>query len=175
MYSLVPSSLILVLKPAIFLVFLVAFWTTVKLKLSINFWPMIVAKIVEVTTIWCRLFDYQKSDSCASLSYKLTSHDLWPSFVTFHLTFDLHLWPLTSWTCEGSYIISINQVWFQLDFSFSNEVNSTLWAHLTTWPLMAFDIGIWPLTTWTNKGSHIVSNQGQSDPYVSFLLRSCSH
>ena len=67
MYSLVPSSSILVFKPAIFLVFLVAFWTTVKLKLSINFWPMIVAKIVEVATIWCWLVDYQKSDSRASL------------------------------------------------------------------------------------------------------------
>ena len=28
---------------------------------------MIVAKMVEVATIWCRLVDYQKSDSHASL------------------------------------------------------------------------------------------------------------
>ena len=47
------------------------------------------------------------------LSYKLTSHDLWP------------LWPLISWTCENSYLISINQVWFQSDFNFSNDVNFT--------------------------------------------------
>ena len=76
----------------------------------------------------------------------------WP-----HITFDLHLRSLTSWTCEGSYIISINQVWFQSDFYFSNEVNFTVWAHLITWPLMTFDLGIWPLTTWKNKRSHIVS------------------
>ena len=55
------------------------------------------------------------------------------------MTFDLHLWHLTSWTCKGSYIISINQVWFQLDFNLSNEVHFTFWEHLTTWPL-------WPLT-----------------------------
>ena len=59
----------------------------------------------------------------------------WP-----HMTFDLHLWPLTSWTCEGSYIILINQVWFQSDFNFSNEVNFTFWAHLIIWPR-------WPFTS----------------------------
>ena len=76
----------------------------------------------------------------------------WPQ-----MTNDLHLWPLTSWTCKGSYILSINQVWFQSDFNFSTEVNFTFWTHLTTWPLMTFDLGIWPLTTWRYKGSHIVS------------------
>ena len=55
------------------------------------------------------------------------------------MTFDLHLWPLTSWTCEGSYILSTNQIWFQLDVTFSNEVNFTFGPHLTTWPLMTFD------------------------------------
>ena len=84
-------------------------------------------------------------------------HTSWP-----HMTFDIHLWPLTLWTCESFHIISImyhdspialctsrsrsriNQIWFQLDFlkfSFSNEVNFTFWAHLTTWPLMTFDLG----------------------------------
>ena len=67
---------------------------------------------------------------------------------TSHMTFDLHLWPLTSWTCEGTYFISINQVWFQSDFNFSNEVNFTFWAHLTTWPLTTFDLDIWLLTIW---------------------------
>ena len=50
----------------------------------------------------------------------------------------------------------IYQVWFQLDFKFS-KVNFTFLAILTTWPLMTFNLGIWPLTTWTYKGSHIVS------------------
>ena len=75
----------------------------------------------------------------------------WP-----HMIFDLHLWPLTSWRCEGSYIVSLIQVWFQSDFNFSNEVNFTFWIHRTTWPLMTFDLGIWPLTVWTFKRSHIV-------------------
>ena len=45
---------------------------------------------------------------------------------------------LTSWTCVVSFIISINQVWFQSDFHFSNDLNFTFWDHLTTdlwWPL----------------------------------------
>ena len=36
------------------------------------------------------------------ISRYLTS---WP-----YMTFDLYVWPLTSWTCEDSYILSINQV-----------------------------------------------------------------
>ena len=49
------------------------------------------------------------------------------------MTFDLYLWFSTLFTCEGSWIISIYQVWFQSDFSFSNEET---WALLTTSPLM---------------------------------------
>ena len=65
----------------------------------------------------------------------------WP-----HMTFDFYLWPLTSWLCEGSYVMSINHVWFQSDFNFSNEVNFTFWAHLTTWP-----DGLW---TWYMTFDH---------------------
>ena len=74
-----------------------------------------------------------------------------------HMTFDLHLWPLTSWVCEGSYIIWINQVWFQSNFNFSNEVNFTFWANLATWPQMTFDLHMWPSTSSTNEGSHVAS------------------
>ena len=63
---------------------------------------------------------------------------------------------LTAWTYEGSHIISINQVWFKLDFNFSNETIFTFSAYLTTWPQMTFDLGIWFLTTWTYEGSHII-------------------
>ena len=73
------------------------------------------------------------------------------------MTFDLYLWPLTAWTYEGSHIISVNQVWFKSDFNFSNETIFTFSAYLTTWPQMTFDLGIWPLTTWTYEGSHIIS------------------
>ena len=62
----------------------------------------------------------------------------WP-----HITFDLYLWSLTTWTCEGSYIISINQVWFQLGFNFSNEVNITFTAHVTT-SLLTLVYDLWP-------------------------------
>ena len=60
------------------------------------------------------------------------------------MTFDLGIWPLTTWTYEGSHILSINQVWFQLNFNFSNKAIFTFLAYLTTWPQMTFDIGIWP-------------------------------
>ena len=74
-----------------------------------------------------------------TLSYKLTSHG---QTNIPHMTYDLHLWHLTSWTCEGSYIISMPQVWFQLNFTLSNEANFIFWAHLTAWPLMIFDLGM---------------------------------
>ena len=158
------------------------------------------------------------------LSYKLTSHDLWPSSVTFDLmnmwkflhfinkpslvpiglqlfkwgkyyilspsnnltSDDLLLWCMTfAWTYNGSHIVSINQIWFQSDFNFSNEATFTFSAYLTTWPQMTFNLDMWPLISSTNEGSHIVSlveihqsmwkvekttttdNRGQSDPCLS--------
>ena len=76
----------------------------------------------------------------------------WPQ-----MTFDLDLWPLTTWTYKGSHTISINQVWFQLDFNFLNKAIFTFSAYLTTWPQMTFDLGMWPLISWTYEGSHIIS------------------
>ena len=63
------------------------------------------------------------------------------------MTFDLGMWSMTSWTYEGVHIISINQVRFWSDFNFSTEVNFTFSVHLTTWPQMTFDLGIWPFIT----------------------------
>ena len=73
------------------------------------------------------------------------------------MTFDLDLWPLTTWIYEGFHIISINQAWFKSDFNFSNKAIFTFSAYLTTWPQMTFDLGTWPMTAWTYEGSHIVS------------------
>ena len=81
------------------------------------------------------------------LSYTLTSHDLWPSSVTFDL---MNMWRFLHYINKPS-LVPIGLP------TFSNEMNFTFWAHLTTWPLMTFDLGIWLLTTWTFKGSHIVS------------------
>ena len=74
-------------------------------------------------------------------------HTTWPQ-----MTFDLGRWPLTSWTYEGSNITSINQVWFQSDFNFSNEANFTFSAYLIIWPQMTFDLDMWSLTSSTNEG-----------------------
>ena len=71
------------------------------------------------------------------------------------MTFDLGIWHLTTWTYEGSHIISINHVWFQSDFNFSNGANFTFSAYLSTWPQMTFDLDMWPLTSSTNESSHV--------------------
>ena len=97
------------------------------------------------------------------LSYKLTSHDLWPSFVTFDLT---NMWRFLHYINK----LSLVPVGLQL-FKWGES-----WAHLTTWPLMTFDLGIWPLTTWTYKGSHNVSINPvwfQSD--FTFQMKPLSH
>ena len=59
------------------------------------------------------------------------------------MTFGLGMWPLTSWTYEGSHITSINQVWFQSDFMFSNETNLKLSA-------LQLDLR-WPLTLYVTS------------------------
>ena len=89
----------------------------------------------------------------------------WDHFHIFSLlttwpqvAFDLGIWPLTTWTYKGSHIISRNQVWFQLDFNFSNEATFTFSAYLTIWPQMTFDLNMWSLTSSTNEGSHIASD-----------------
>ena len=79
-----------------------------------------------------------------SLSYNLTSD------------FDLDMWP-SSLLYKGSHVASMTQVWFQLDFNFSNESNFTFSAYLTTWPQMTFDLNMWPLTSLLYKGSHVAS------------------
>ena len=68
--------------------------------------------------------------------------------LTWPLTFICELWPH-----EHLKVLTLHQ---QTKFG-SNKVNFIFWAHLTTGPLMTFILGIWPLTTWTYKGSHIVS------------------
>ena len=74
-----------------------------------------------------------KFDICMLL-YNLTSDNLWPSYVIFDF---MHVW--------RPHIITINQVWFQPDFSFSNETNLTFSAYLTTWTHMTFDLDMWNL------------------------------
>ena len=73
------------------------------------------------------------------------------------MTFDLDLQPfdcMKIW--RFPYYIN-NQVWFKSEFNFSNEAIFTFSAYPTTWPQMTSDLGIWPLTTWTYKGFHIIS------------------
>ena len=74
------------------------------------------------------------------------------------MTFDLGTWPLTVWTYEGSHIISINQLWFKSNFSFSNEAIFTLSYNLTSddlWPwYITFDcVNICRFTYFINKPS----------------------
>ena len=76
------------------------------------------------------------------LSYKFTSDDHWPWFVTFDR---MNIWGFP------------NQVLFKSDFNFSNEAIFTFSAYLTTWPQMTSDLNIWPLTSLTNEGFHVAS------------------
>ena len=122
-----------------------------------------------------------------------------PTLTTWpQMTFDLGIWPLTAWTYEGSHIISINQVWFQSDFNFSNEATFTFSAYNSTsddlWPwyvtfvlinkwgfpcciydptLVEIHQSMWKVQPNVNLFSQqtTTDNSGQSDPYVSFLLR----
>ena len=70
----------------------------------------------------------------------------WPQMIS-----DLGIWPLITWTYEDSHTLSINQVWFQSDFIFSNEATFTFSAYLTTWPQMTLT----NLDLITNEGSHV--------------------
>ena len=48
--------------------------------------------------------------------------------------------------------------------------------YLTTWLLMAFDLGIWPLPAWTYWGSHIVFiNQFWFQLDFNFIMKPLSH
>ena len=78
----------------------------------------------------------------------------WPQ-----MTFDLGILPLTTWTYKGSHIISINQVWFESDFNFSNEATFTFSAYLITWPQMTFDLDMWPWPHQQNPSKHVEVQQ----------------
>ena len=90
--------------------------------------------------------------------FKWGHFHIWTYLTTWpQMTFDLSIWPSTAWTYEGSCIVSINQVLFQSNFNFSNEITFTFSACLTTWPQMTFDLDMWPLTSLTYEGSHVAS------------------
>ena len=64
-------------------------------------------------------------------------------------------WTSELWPHEHMKVHTLYQLTkFGSNWTFSNEVNFTFWANLTPKPLMTFDLGIWPLTTWTYEGSH---------------------
>ena len=89
----------------------------------------------------------QMSQTLHLQANKLTSHDLWPSFVTFDL---LNMQRLLHYINKPCLVL----IGFQL---FKWGKSFTSWAHLSNWLLMTFEFGIWPLTPWTYKGFHIVS------------------
>ena len=118
-----------------------------------------------------------------SPSYNMTSDNL-----------DLGIWPLTNWTYKGSHNVSINHVWFQT--STFQMILFHIFSLSYNLPQITFDLDMWPLTSLTNGGPmlhlwpnfgwnpsrHVEgrarcclfttdNNSGQSDPYVSFLLR----
>ena len=125
-----------------------------QMTFDLGIWPLTTwtyegSHIISINQVWFKSDFNFSNKAIFTFSAYLTT---WPQ-----ITFDLGIWPLTAWTYEGSHIISINQVWFQSDFNFSNKAIFTVLAYLTIWPQITFDLGIWPLTAWTYEGSHIIS------------------
>ena len=81
-----------------------------------------------------------------SLSYNLTSDDLWPWYMTFDR---MNIWGFSYYINNPS-LVSIR---LQL---FNREATFTFSAYLT-WHQMTFDLDMWPLTSLTNEGSHVAS------------------
>ena len=105
---------------------------------DLDLWPLTVwtyegFHIISINQVWFKSDFNFSNEAIFTLSAYLTTRP--------QLTFDLGLWPLTASTYEGSNIISINQIWFKLDFNFSNEAIFTF-----SWPQITFDLDIWPLT-----------------------------
>ena len=112
-------------------------------------WSYKGSHIISINQVWFQSdFNFSNETTFTFSAYCTT----WPQ-----ITFDLGIWPLTAWTYEGSHIISINQVCFQSDYKFTNEVTFTFSAYLTTWPQMTFDLDMWSSTSSTNEGSHVAS------------------
>ena len=85
-----------------------------------------------------------------SLSYNLTSDDLWPWYMTFDCTI---IWRFPYYINKPGLVpIGLLQLFKKVIFTF-----------LACWPQMTFDLYIWPLTTWTYEGSHISTNQQTFD------------
>ena len=134
--------------------FLARFTTWPQMTFDLSMWPLSsltyeglhVASMIQV---WFQLdFNFWNETNFTFLAYFPT----WPQ-----VTFDLGMWPLSSLTYEGSHVASMIQVWFQLDFNFSNETNFTFLAYFPTWPQMTFDLSMWPLSSLTYEGSHVAS------------------
>ena len=125
-----------------------------QMTFDLGIWPLTAwtyegSHIISINQVLFKSDINFSNEAIFTFSAYLTT---WPK-----MTFDLGIWPSTAWTYEGSHIISINQIWFQSDFNFSNEATFTFLAYLTTWPQMTFDLDMWPLTSSTNEGSHVAS------------------
>ena len=73
-------------------------------------------------------------------------------FTTWlQMTFDLDIWPLTSLTNEGSHVASMTQLWLKSIKACGRESQMLILFH--------------------DRHQPSTDNSGQSDPYVSFLLR----
>ena len=114
---------------------------------------------------WCKLRVFKYADeSNFTFSRYLTN---WS-----HMTFDLQLWPLITWTHIGSYIVSINQ-----QIGSNRTSNFIFWAHLTAWPLicthwyMVFDHMVYMVFDHMNIKQHYCINKANLVPKRLQLLK----
>ena len=81
-----------------------------------------------------------------SLSYNLTSDDLWPWYVTFDC---MNIWRFPYFINKSSLV--------PIDIQLFKWGHFHILVYLTTWPQMTFDLDMWPLIASTNEGFHVAS------------------
>ena len=64
-------------------------------------------------------------------------------------------------------ILHLTQVWLQLVIIWKrNGQNKKCIPNITSWPQVTFDLGMWPLTSFTYEGFHIASTKKKCTPIL---------
>ena len=77
--------------------------------------------IINISRYPCCTYD----PSLVAIGPELSNQDTFCGCLTFYLS----MWYLISWTCEGTHVAHVTQVWLQLDLNCQNETHFQV-----TWP-----------------------------------------
>ena len=135
-------------------------------------WTFKMRHIFRLLDLWLQyvtfdLMDLWRNPCCTygpslvAIGPELSKWDTFPGY----LTFDLSMWPLTSWTCEGTNVAHMTQVWLPAigsELSKWDTFTGYLTFDLSMWPhehLKEHMLHMWPQFgcnwTWTVKMRHI--------------------